>query len=98
MYQQSKEEILPKKKEKDLQKDGEERYDKFTEEAYLIAQANKSNRENKKIINEFLERKKKEELADKVGIESDKEKENELEPFQDNKRISIITDTNIRYQ
>ena len=98
MYQKSKEEKFPKKKEKDLQKDGEERYDKFTEEAYLLAQANKSNRENKKIINEFLERKKKEELADKVGIESDKEKENELESFQDNKRSSVVTDRNISFK
>ena len=98
MYQKSKEEKLPKKKEKDLQKDGEERYDKFTEEAYLLAQANKSNRENKKIINEFLERMKKEELADKVGIESDKEKENELESFQDNKRSSVVTDRNISFK
>ena len=98
MYQKSKEEKFPKKKEKDLQKDGEERYDKFTEEAYLLAQANKSNKENKKIINEFLERKKKEELADKVGIESDKEKENELESFQDNKRSSVVTDRNISFK
>ena len=98
MYQKSKEEKFPKKKEKDLQKDGEERYDKFTEEAYLLAQANKSNRENKKIINEFLERMKKEELADKVGIESDKEKENELESFQDNKRSSVVTDRNISFK
>jgi hypothetical protein len=69
MYEKSKEEKFPKKKERDLQKEEEEKYDKFTEEAFLISQANKTNRENKKIINEFLERKKKEELADKVGIE-----------------------------
>ena len=98
MYEKSKEEKFPKKKERDLQKEEEEKYDKFTEEAFLISQANKTNRENKKIINEFLERKKKEELADKVGIESEKEKENELESFQDNKRGSILTDRNTSFK
>ena len=96
MYEKSKEEKFPKKKERDLQKEEEEKYDKFTEEAFLVSQANKTNRENKKIINEFLERKKKEELADKVGIES--ENENELEPFQDNKRSSIFTDRNTSFK
>ena len=98
MYEKSKEDKFPKKKERDLQKEEEEKYDKFTEEAFLISQANKTNKENKKIINEFLERKKKEELADKVGIESEKEKENELEPFQDNKRGSILTDRNTSFK
>ena len=98
MYEKSKEEKFPKKKEREFQKEEEEKYDKFTEEAFLISQANKTNRENKKIINEFLERKKKEELADKVGIESEKEKENELESFQDNKRGSILTDRNTSFK
>ena len=98
MYEKSKEDKFPKKKERDLQKEEEEKYDKFTEEAFLISQANKTNKENKKIINEFLERKKKEELADKVGIESEKEKENELESFQDNKRGSILTDRNTSFK
>ena len=98
MYEKSKEDKYPKKKERDLQKYEEEKYDKFTEEVYLISRANKSNKENQKIINEFLERKKKEELADKVGIESEKKKENELESFQDNKRSAIITDRNISFK
>lgn len=37
-------------------------------------------------------------MADKVGIDSDKEKENELEPFQDAKRSNIITDRNILFK
>ena len=100
MYEKSKEDKFPKKKERDLQKEEEEKYDKFTEEAFLISQANKTNRENEKIINKFLERKKKEQLADKVGIESEKEKEkeNELEPFQDNKRGSILTNRNTSFK
>ena len=90
MYEKTKEEIYPKKKELDLQKDGEEKYDKLTEEIYLFNNATKSNKKNQTIINEFLERKKNEELANKIGL--DQEKENELEHFKDNKRISIITD------
>ena len=98
MYQKSKEEKFPRKKERDLQKEKEENYDKFTEEGFLCSNANKANKENQKIIEEFLERKKKEEIGDKVGFESDKEKENELEPFQDSRRISIITDRNISFK
>ena len=98
MYQKTMEENFPKKKEKDIQKDKEEKYDKFTEESYLISHANKQNKENQKIIDEFLERKKKEELIDKMGIDSDKEKENDLEPLQDNKRNYIITDRNTNFK
>ena len=54
MYQKTKDETLPRKKERDLQKEGEENYDKFTEEAYLLSHANKANKENQKIIEEFL--------------------------------------------
>ena len=98
MYQKAKEEKYPRKKEKDLQKEKEENYDKFTEEAYLCSHANKANKENQKIIEEFLERKRKEEIKEKVGIEPVKEVKNELEPFQDLKRVSIITDRNISFK
>ena len=98
MYQKTKDETLPRKKERDIQKESEENYDKFTEEAYLLSHANKANKENQKIIDEFLERKKKEELTDKVGIDSDKENENELESFQDAKRANLITDRNILFK
>ena len=98
MYQKSKEENLPNKKVKDIQKDGEENYDKFTEESYLISHVNKQNKENKKIIDEFLERKKKEEITDKMGIDKDKEKESDLETLQDNKRNYIKTDRNANFK
>ena len=100
MYKNSKEEKYPRKKERDLEKEKEKDYDKFTEEAFILAEANKTNKENEKIIKGFLERKKKEEIADRAGIESekDKEKKNELEPFQDSKRVSIITDRNISFK
>ena len=81
-----------------MQKEKEENYDKFTEEAYLCSHANKANKENQKIIEEFLERKRKEEIKEKVGIEPVKEVKNELEPFQDLKRVSIITDRNISFK
>jgi len=63
MYKNTKEEKYPKKKEDDLEKEKEKNYDKFTEDAFLISEANKTNKENKKIIKEFLERKKKEEIS-----------------------------------
>lgn len=47
MYEKTKEEIYPKKKELDLQKDGEEKYDKLTEEIYLFNNATKSNKKIK---------------------------------------------------
>ena len=87
-----------RKKERDIQKENEENYDKFTEESYLLSHANKANKENQKIIEEFLERKKKEKINDKVGIDSDKEKKNELEPFQDSKRANLVTDRNILFK
>ena len=100
MYKNTKEEKYPKKKEVDLEKEKEKNYDKFTEDAFLISEANKTNKENKKIIKEFLERKKKEEISDRCGFEceKDKKKDNELEPFQDSKRVSIITDRNISFK
>ena len=100
MYKNTKEEKYPKKKEADLEKEKEKNYDKFTEDAFLISEANRTNKENKKIIKEFLERKKKEEISDRCGFEceKDKQKDNELEPFQDSKRVSIITDRNICFK
>jgi len=100
MYKNTKEEKYPKKKETDLEKEKEKNYDKFTEDAFLISEANKTKKKNKKIIKEFLERKKKEEISDRCGFEceKDKQKDNELEPFQDSKRVSIITDRNISFK
>lgn len=68
MYLKTKDETLPRKKERDLQKEGEENYDKFTEEAYLLSHANKANKENQKIIEEFLERKKRKKWQTKLVL------------------------------
>ena len=98
MYLESINDILPRKQERNLEKEGEKNYDKFSEEAYLCSYVSKSNKENQKVIDEFLKRKKKEEIKDRVGIESDKEKENELESLQDSKRVSLITDRKINFK
>ena len=97
MYKNSKGELYPSKKPRDLGLEGEENYNKLTEEAFLCSCANMANKENKKIIYEFLGRKKNEEISKKIGIDSEKEKENELETFQDVKRITILTDRNRSY-
>ena len=52
-------EKYPNKKVLNLEKIAEDNYNKLTEEAYLYSIVNKKNNENKKIINEFLQRKKK---------------------------------------
>ena len=97
MYKNSKEKLYPSKKPHNLELEGEYNYNKLTEEAFLCSCANRANKENKKIIYEFLGRKKNEEISKKIGIDSEKEKENELETFQDIKRITIITDRNRSY-
>ena len=97
MYKNSKEETHPFKKPHNLELEGEDQYNKLTEEAFLCSCANRANKENKKIIYEFLGRKKIEEISKKIGIDSEKEKENELETFQDIKRLTVITDRNRSY-
>ena len=97
MYKNSKEEPHPSKKPHNLELEGEDNYNKLTEEAFLCSCANRANKENKKIIYEFLGRKKNEEISKKIGIDSEKEKENELETFQDIKRLTVITDRNRSY-
>ncbi len=97
MYYNSKEDKFPVKKARNLELENVENYNKLTEEAYLCSCANKANKENKKIIYEFLGRKKNEEISKKIGLDSEKDKENELEMLQDIKRITILTDRNRSY-
>ena len=97
MFKNTKEEIIPAKVPHNLELEKEGNYNRLTEEAFLCSCANKSNKENKKIIYEFLGRKKNEEISKKIGIDSEKEKENELEKFQDVKRLTILTDRNRSY-
>ena len=97
MLKNSKEAIIPAKKPQNLELEGEKIYNQLTEEAYLCSCANKANRENKKIIEGFLGRKKNEEISKKMGVDSEKEKESQLETFQDVKRLNIVTDRNRSY-
>ena len=97
MYKNSKEVKYPAKKPNDLMMEREKNYNKFIEDAFLCSLANCSNKENKIIINEFLERKKNEEISKKIGIDSEKEKENDLVKLQDLKRLTILTDRNRSY-
>ena len=96
MYKNTKEVKFPDKKPHNLMVEGEENYNKFIEEAFLCSCANSTNKENKIIINEFLERKKNEEISKKIGIDSEKEKENDLVKLQDLKRSTVLTDRNRR--
>ena len=97
MYKNTKEEIFPSKNAKNLELECVENYNKLTGEAFLCSCANKANKENQKIINGFLGRKKNEEISKKIGLDADKEKEGEIESLQDIKRITVLTDRNRSY-
>ena len=97
LYDITKNETLPDKKARNLELEKEENYNKLTEEAFLCSCANKGNKENTKIISEFLGRKKNEEISKIIGIDSEREKKNELESFHDIKRKNILTDRNRSY-
>ena len=85
-------EKYPNKKVLNLEKIAEDNYNQLTEEAYLYSIVNKKNNENKKIINEFLQRKKKEEKSKKIGIENDSTLI--FETLKDLKRSNNLTDRN----
>ena len=87
-----KNEKYPNKKIVNLEQINEDNYNKLTEELYLHSRANKNNYENKKIISEFLERKKKEEITKKIGIENDSNIMSEA--LKDLKRSNTLTDRN----
>ena len=95
MYLFAKEDKLPVKKARNLEKQSIENYNKLTVEAYLCSCANKANKDNKKIIYEFLGRKKNEEISKKIGLDQDKD--NKMENLQDVKRLTILTDRNRCY-
>jgi hypothetical protein len=102
MYKISKEDKFPIKKARNLEQENEETYNKLTEEAFLCSCANKANKENKKIICEFLDRKKRQQTSKKIGIDLENKSkgnnENELESLKDIKRLTILTDRNRSYK
>jgi len=98
MYKNSKEDKFPVKNARNLELENEETYNKLTEEAFLCSCANKTNKENKKIIYEFLDRKKKQQESKKIRIDLEKENEIELDSLKDIKRLKILTDRNRSYK
>lgn len=102
MYKISKEDKFPIKKARNLEQENEETYNKLTEEAFLCSCANKTNKENKKIIYEFLDRKKKQQASKRIGVDlenkSKANNEKELESLKDIKRLTILTDRNRSYK
>ena len=98
MYKNSKEDKFPIKNARNLELENEETYNKLTEEAFLCSCANKTNKENKKIIYEFLDRKKKQQESKKIRIDLEKENEIELDSLKDIKRLKILTDRNRSYK
>lgn len=88
-------EKFPNKNIINLEQINEDNYNQLTEELYLHSKTNKNN-ENKKIISEFLERKKKEEIIKKIGMENDSNIISEM--FKDLKRSTTLTDRNRSYK
>ena len=84
-------ELFPKKNIINLDLEGTDGYNKLTEEKYLNTY-DKKPIENNKVISDFLERKKNEEMTKRIKIE--KKKESISEALKDIKRINTLTDRN----
>ena len=85
------------KKVKNLEKINEDNYNQLTEELYLHSKANNPTNKNKKIISEFLKRKKKEEISKKIHMEND-DSNNLTQTLKDLKRTKTLTDRNRSYK
>ena len=68
LYLDSLNNIKPKKNIFDLNVKKDDNYNKLTVEKYLFTCADKENFKNKKIIDDFIERKNKEQLCKKISI------------------------------
>ena len=77
LYLDSLKNMKPKKNIFDLHRKTDDNYNKLTVENYLFTCADKENFKNKKIIDEFIERKNKEQLCKKIAIK--KHNNNNLE-------------------
>ena len=78
--------IKSKKSIFDVSKGKEDNYNKLTVENYLYTCADKENSKNNKIINDFIERKAKEQKFKKIGLEF--EKFGKISQFDNFKRLS----------
>ena len=79
LYLDSLNNIKPKKNMNDLNKIKDDNYNKLTVENYLFTCADKENSKNKKIINDFIERKNKEQICKKISINQKNNPKNEKE-------------------
>ena len=86
----------PNKEVRDIIKMEEDAYNKMTSEPYINAWEDKENLKNKKIVQEFLDRKAKEDTNKKIGIECDKK--DQMTKLQDPKRALSVTDRNINFK
>lgn len=72
LYKDNKNYLLSRKDIYDIDKGKEDKYNILTIEIYLVTCAKKENSKNNKVISEFIQRKKKENICKKIGIEVDK--------------------------
>jgi hypothetical protein len=82
----------PNKEVRDINKTEEDAYNKMTSDPYIRTCENKENTKNKKIVQQCLDRKAKEDIFKKIGIECDRNKEKKK--LQDPKRAYSVTDRN----
>ena len=86
----------PNKEVRDINKTEEDAYNKMTSEPYIRTCENKENINNKKIEQQYLDRKAKEDIFKKIGIECDRNREKKK--LQDPKRAFSVTDRNINFK
>ena len=82
----------PNKEVRDINKTEEDAYNKMTSDPYIRTCENKENTKNKKIVQQCLDRKAKEDIFKKIGIECDRNREKKK--LQDPKRAYSVTDRN----
>ena len=83
----------PNKEIRDINKTEEDAYNKMTSDPYIQTCENKENLKNKKIVQQCLDRKAKEDIFKKIGIECDRNKEKKK--LHDPKRAFSVTDKNL---
>ena len=86
----------PNKEVRDINKMEEDAYNKMTSDPYIQTCENRENLKNKKIVQNFLDKKAKEDTNKKIGIECDKK--DQMKKLQDPKRALSVTDRNINFK
>ena len=86
----------PIKDVRDINKIEEDAYNKLTSDQFIETCQNRENLRNKKIVQDFLNRKAKEGTFKKIGIECDRKIE--MKKLQDPKRALSVTDRNRNFK